>query len=51
MVVNIWAPEGWRIVLVGNWGVDSLAGTLSESSDTFATESTKAVTLRFFEFS
>ena len=50
LVMNIWAPGGWRIVLVGNWGVNLLAGALSASSDTFATESTKAVLLRFLGF-
>ena len=50
LVMNIRAPESWIIVLVGNLGVNSLAGALSEISDTFAAESKKSVLLRFFGF-
>ena len=50
LVVNIRAPEGWRIVLVGNWGVHLLEGALSARSDTSTAESTKAFLLSFFGF-
>ena len=50
LVVNILAPEGWRIVLVGSCGQFLLAGAPSESRDTFAAESTKAVKFRLEGF-
>ena len=49
--VNIRAPAGWRMVLVGSCGQFSLAGAPSASSDIFAAESTKAVLLRLGGFS
>ena len=47
LVVNIRAPAGWMIVLVGNWFSDSFAGALVLRRETFAAESTKAVVSRF----
>ena len=43
LVVNILAPEGWRIVFVGISVADSLAGAPLSNNDTFAAESTSAV--------
>ena len=47
LVVNIRAPAGWMIVLVGSWCFASFAGALVVSRDTFAAESTKAVVSKF----
>ena len=49
-VVNIRAPEGWMIVLVGSCGQFSLAGAPSTSRETFSAESTKAVKFRLVGF-
>ena len=51
LVVNIWVPEGWRILLVGSCGVNSFADALLASRETFAAELTKVVSLRFWRFS
>ena len=43
LVVNILAPAGWRIVLVGSCVADSLAGAPLANNETFAAESTSVV--------
>ena len=42
-MVNILALEGWRIVFVGSYVADLLAGALLVNNGTFAAESTSAV--------
>ena len=46
LVVNILAPDGWRIVLVGSWMAASFSGAPSVAKDTLAAESTNAVVFK-----
>ena len=46
MEVNILAPVGWRIVLVGIWSTALFAGASFASKDTLAPESSRAVVFK-----
>ena len=43
LVVNISAPDVWKIVFFGSCVADSLAGAPCANNDTFAAKSTSAV--------
>ena len=43
LLVNILAPEGWRIVFVGSYVADSMAGALLVNNNMFSAESSSAV--------
>ena len=46
LMVNILAPVGWRIVLLGSYVADSLSGAVLANKDMFANEYTSAVVFK-----